>query len=159
MAKPRNRTADLAAFLVIRLVVCVIQMVPPRVAFLLADGIEAQHHLYEATGPSAATATFIDARRAVGFQAPLNFAASDPAMMSELREQRARDLFQGGFRLGDLRRWLRQGINDPMHAFPSGQHVNYPAPAWLAYGDATCYPLPLEEYEANPNIRDLKPGG
>jgi KDO2-lipid IV(A) lauroyltransferase len=39
MAKPRNRTADLAAFLVIRLVVCVIQMVPPRVAFRVADAI------------------------------------------------------------------------------------------------------------------------
>jgi Kdo2-lipid IVA lauroyltransferase/acyltransferase len=39
MAKPRNRTADLAAFLVVRAVVCVIQMVPPRVAFRLADGI------------------------------------------------------------------------------------------------------------------------
>jgi hypothetical protein len=125
---------------------------------LLADGVEAQHHLFEATGPSAATSAFIDARRAVGFQTALNFAAGDPAMMSELREQRARDLFQGGFRLGDLRRWLRQGINDPNHAFPTGQHVNYPAAAWLAYGDATCYPLPLEEYDGNPNIRDLKPG-
>jgi len=39
MAKPRNNTADLAAFLVVRAVVCVIQMVPPRVAFRLADGI------------------------------------------------------------------------------------------------------------------------
>ena len=39
MAKPRNRTADLAAYLVVRAVVCVVQTVSPRVAFLLADGI------------------------------------------------------------------------------------------------------------------------
>ncbi|HEX9580373.1 MAG TPA: hypothetical protein VF970_04640 [Gemmatimonadales bacterium] len=121
---------------------------------LLADGVEAQHHLYEATGPSAATSAFIDARRAVGFQSAMNFAANDPAMMAELREQRGRDLFQGGFRLGDLRRWKKNGTGD---FFPSGQHVNYPAAAWLNYGDATCYPLPLEEYDGNPFVRDLKP--
>jgi hypothetical protein len=105
-------------------------------------------------------ATFVNARRAVGFQPAVtyNLPADNAVLMSELREQRARDLFQGGFRLGDLRRWLKQGINDPNHAFPTGQHVNYPAPAWLTYGDATCFPLPLEEYESNPNIRDLKPG-
>lgn len=127
---------------------------------LLADGVEAQHHLYEATGPTAATATFVNARRAVGFQTAVtyNLPADNAALMSELRDQRARDLFQGGFRLGDLRRWLKQNVNDPRHAFPSGQHVNYPAAAWLTYGNATCFPLPLEEYEANPLIRDLKPG-
>jgi KDO2-lipid IV(A) lauroyltransferase len=39
MAKPRSRAADLAAYLVVRTIVCVIQMVPPRVAFWLADQI------------------------------------------------------------------------------------------------------------------------
>jgi KDO2-lipid IV(A) lauroyltransferase len=39
MAKPRSRTADLAAYLVVRTVVCVVQMVSPRVAFWLADQI------------------------------------------------------------------------------------------------------------------------
>ena len=37
MAKTRNRTADLAAYLAIRCVVCVIQAVPPVIAFWLAD--------------------------------------------------------------------------------------------------------------------------
>jgi KDO2-lipid IV(A) lauroyltransferase len=39
MAKPRNRVTDFAVYLVIRMVVCVIQAVPPAVAFWLADGI------------------------------------------------------------------------------------------------------------------------
>ncbi|HSQ54157.1 MAG TPA: lysophospholipid acyltransferase family protein, partial [Gemmata sp.] len=39
MAKPRNRTADFAAFIVVRTIVCVVQMVPPRVAFWLAGAI------------------------------------------------------------------------------------------------------------------------
>jgi hypothetical protein len=75
---------------------------------------------------------------------------SGDALMAELREQRARDLFLGGFRLGDLRRYAAQGINDPRHAFPSGSHPNA---EWGPYSDATCYPLPSSEFEGNPGIR------
>jgi KDO2-lipid IV(A) lauroyltransferase len=39
MAKPRNRAADFAAYLVIRFTVCLVQAVPPAVAFWLADRI------------------------------------------------------------------------------------------------------------------------
>jgi KDO2-lipid IV(A) lauroyltransferase len=39
MAKPRNRTVDLAVYIAIRIVVCVIQAVPPVLAFWLADRI------------------------------------------------------------------------------------------------------------------------
>lgn len=35
--KPRNRTADLAVYLVIRLIVCVVQALPARLAYTLAD--------------------------------------------------------------------------------------------------------------------------
>jgi hypothetical protein len=56
----------------------------------------------------------------------------------------------GGFRLGDLRRYAAQGINDPMHTFPSGPHPNA---QWGNYGDAVCWPIPLQEYVGNPNIR------
>ena len=39
MARPRNRAIDLAVYLVIRAVVCVVQMAPPAAAFWLADQI------------------------------------------------------------------------------------------------------------------------
>src|SRR5436190_11741687 len=39
MAKPRNRASDLAVYLVIRVAVCVVQAVPPAVAFWLADRV------------------------------------------------------------------------------------------------------------------------
>jgi KDO2-lipid IV(A) lauroyltransferase len=39
MAKTRNRATDFAVYLVVRMVVCVIQAVPPAVAFWLADCI------------------------------------------------------------------------------------------------------------------------
>ncbi|MCA9739146.1 MAG: hypothetical protein R3E98_19645 [Gemmatimonadota bacterium] len=110
-----------------------------------ASGLEAQHNMYEAMGPGQATLDFVNDRRAVGNQAPVNLTGD--ALMMELRDQRGRDFFMNGTRLGDLRRWLRQG--DDM--FPSGTHPNE---QWGAYGTATCYPMPLEEYEGNPNINN-----
>ncbi len=115
----------------------------------MASGLEALHHLYEAagsggTGPAGSTLDFVNARRAFGGQEPINL--SGDALMAELREQRARDMYLGGFRLGDLRRWKNQGVGD---FFPAGTH---PTSEWGSYGNATCFPLPLEEYEGNPNL-------
>jgi len=111
----------------------------------IADGIEARHHYAEADGPTAATLEFVNARRAYGNQEPL-VDPSDADLMEELRDQRGRDTFLSGLRLGDLRRWKAQGVGD---FFPSGTH---PTTEWGQYGDAECYPLPLAEYEGNPNI-------
>ncbi|MEZ4416522.1 MAG: hypothetical protein R3E10_12315 [Gemmatimonadota bacterium] len=108
-----------------------------------ASGLEAQHNYYEALGPTPETLAFVNDRRAFGNQAPVNLSGDE--LMMELRDQRGRDLFLNGSRLGDLRRWLRQG--DDM--FPSGTH---PTTQWGDYGSATCYPMPLEEYEGNPNV-------
>jgi SusD family len=119
---------------------------------LLADYVEAMHDYAEADGPTAATVSFIDQRRAVGYLPASNLTpgTDDAQIMQELRNQRARDLFLGGFRLGDLRRWLRHGVGN---FFPTGPHVNTalnPA-TWPDYQDATCFPIPLPELEANPN--------
>lgn len=118
----------------------------------LASGVEAMHHYYEAagpngTGPRGTTLDFVNERRAVGKQPAVNL--SGDALMAELRTQRFKDLFLGGFRLGDLRRYKAQGITDPMHTFPSGQHPNA---EWGPYGDAECWPLPIAEYVGNPNL-------
>ncbi|MCA9736987.1 MAG: hypothetical protein R3E98_01540 [Gemmatimonadota bacterium] len=108
-----------------------------------ASGLEARHNYYEALGPSQETLDFVNERRAVGNQAPVTLSGDE--LMMELRDQRGRDLFLSGHRLGDLRRWLREGDN----MFPQGQHPNE---QWGDYGTATCYPMPLEEYEGNPNV-------
>jgi hypothetical protein len=112
-----------------------------------ASGLEAQHNLYEAMlasgGAEGDVLAFVNERRAFGNQDPVSLSGDDLKM--ELRDQRGRDFFLAGYRLGDLRRWLRNG--DDM--FPSGQH---PVTEWGDYGDATCFPLPIEEYEGNPNI-------
>jgi hypothetical protein len=119
----------------------------------LASGIEAMHHYYEAagptgTGPRGSTLDFVNERRAYGNQDPVDL--SGDALMAELRNQRFKDLFLGGFRLGDLRRYQARGISDPNHTFPSGPHPNTD---WGVYGDAECWPLPIAEYIGNPNIR------
>lgn len=123
---------------------------------LMADYVEAQHHYYEALdmlgGNDAAVLNFVNARRAVGNQPAV--ALSGQALRTELRNQRARDLFMGGFRLPDLRRWTRfDPGNGPFAAgsyFPTGPHPN--APVWSDYENWTCYPIPLSEYEGNANL-------
>jgi hypothetical protein len=119
----------------------------------LASGLEAMHHYYEAagagaSGPRGTTLDFVNERRAFGNQSAVSLTGD--ALMSELRDQRARDTYLGGFRLGDLRRYAREGINDPNHQFPTGTHPN---PEWGLYQDATCWPIPINEYVGNPNIR------
>jgi hypothetical protein len=122
---------------------------------LLADHLEAQHHRFEAMammgGNEAAVLAFVNERRAVGNQAAVTL--SGQALITELRNQRGRDLFMGGFRLGDLRRWTRYDAgNGPFASggyFPTGTHPNT---QWGPYGDWTCFPIPLSEYEGNDNL-------
>ena len=122
---------------------------------LLADYVEAQHHVHEAMammgGNDAAVLAFVNARRAVGNQAPVVLAGQ--ALITELRNQRARDFFMGGFRLPDLRRWTRfdpgNGPFDNGSYFPTGIHANV---QWGAYDVWTCFPIPLNEYEGNANL-------
>lgn len=116
----------------------------------LGSYLDAMHNYYEAAGPDGVgpegtTLEFVNARRAVGNQPPVNLSGDE--LMAELREQRLRDLFMGGFRLGDLRRWKAQGVGD---FFPKGTHPN---PNLGEYGTAECFPLPIAEYVGNPNIR------
>jgi hypothetical protein len=124
---------------------------------LMADYVEAQHHYHEALamqgGNEAAVLAFVNARREVGNQ-PL-VVLTGGALITELRNQRARDLFMGGFRLPDLRRWTRfdEG-NGPFNGgsyFPTGRHPNFPT--WSDYEIWTCYPIPISEYEGNENLQ------
>jgi hypothetical protein len=125
---------------------------------MLADYVEAQHQYYEAllmqdTVANAAVAlAFVNARRAVGNQPAVTLGGR--ALVTELRNQRARDLFMGGFRLPDLRRWTRfDPGNGPFAAgsyFPTGAHPN---PTWGTYGAWTCFPIPIQEYEGNQNVQ------
>ncbi len=129
----------------------------------MASYLEAVHHYYEAagrdagdfdpdavTGPEGTLREFVNARRAFGRQGAFTGTTS-AQWRAELKEQRARDLYLGGFRLGDLRRWGRLSEADADHVFPSGAH---PTAEWGNYGDAQCFVIPKEEYQGNPNIQN-----
>ena len=106
-----------------------------------ATALEAQYVIAEADGGTASTLAFVNARRAVGNQAPVDL--SGAALVTELREQRARDFFLTGQRLGDLRRYLKAGTD----LFPKGKYPVFTD----FYGEAKCFIVPLSEKAANPN--------
>ena len=110
-----------------------------------ASGLEAQYIIAEAQGVNAANLTFLNARRAIGGDAPL-VAPTDAAFKTALREQRARDLYLAAYRLGDLRRYKK------LYNIDLWQHGPYasPVPAPPTFGDAECWPLTLAEINGNP---------
>lgn len=111
----------------------------------LASGLEAQYIVAEANGPTTETLDFVNARRAIGQQGTT--AATDDALMAELRDQRRRDLYLDGHRLGDLRRYMDlYGINE----FQTGAYPN--TTTGEIYVDRYCWPLNLAEINGNPNI-------
>ena len=111
----------------------------------IASGLEAEYIIAEADGPTAATNTFVNQRRAVGGQAPVTL--SGAALMAELRDQRSRDFYLDNHRLGDLRRYLKYYNVD---LFPAGAYPG--TTTGQTYGTGTCWPLPTNEINGNPNI-------
>ncbi|NIQ56868.1 MAG: hypothetical protein GWM92_06450 [Gemmatimonadetes bacterium] len=67
--------------------------------------------------------------------------------MAELRDQRRRDFFMDGHRLGDLRRYLER---DGLDFFPSGGYPQFEED--YTYGTSTCIPLSIDELNSNPNL-------
>jgi hypothetical protein len=112
----------------------------------LASGLEARYIAAEA-GDDAAKLALINERRAAGKQTV--FASADSkAIMMELMEQRGRDFWLEGKRLGDWRR--QDATEDFPHILKStGQYYK---PAAGAMGNATCIPLTEFEKDANPSF-------
>jgi hypothetical protein len=114
-----------------------------------ASGLEARYIVAEADGPTAATLAFVNERRAVGDQDPVNLTGE--ALMAELRDQRRRDFYLTGHRLGDVRRYIRQGVGN---YFPTGEWTFPPneGTAPRVYGSGQCFPIPNSELQSNPNL-------
>lgn len=118
-----------------------------RTGFMrVASKLEADYIVAEAQGPTAATLAFVNARRAVG-QQPAVALAGD-ALMADLREQRKRDFYMNGQRLGDMRRYKRYYNVDEY------QRGAYPGTTTgEVYGPQECFPLTLNELLYNPGAR------
>jgi hypothetical protein len=112
-----------------------------------ASGLEAQYILAEAQGNTAANVNFLNTRIAIGGGTPL-VAPTDAQYTAALRDQRARDLYLAGYRMGDLRRYKKLYQAD---LWQRGAYVS-PVPAPAQFGTQECWPIPLAEYNANPNL-------
>jgi len=111
----------------------------------LASGLEARYIEVEATGTAAELEAFVNARRAVGGQAPI--ASTDmTVLMGELMAQRSRDFWLEGHRMGD---WRRNGALVPDILQPGD---NYYKPEVGTVSSQTCMPIPFAERNANPNL-------
>ena len=113
----------------------------------LAKYSEAQLIIAEndaSTGHLGDAVTIINAIRAGANQAAFSPATlTQPVVMAEIVEQRKREFFLEGHRLGDIRRLglpLAPAAGAP---YPSGGGV---------YGDESCFPLPNIERINNPNL-------
>jgi hypothetical protein len=117
----------------------------PVMSVRIASGLEAQYIIAEADGPTVATNNFVNQRRAAGNQGAVTLTGN--ALMAELRDQRSRDFYLDNHRLGDLRRYLKYYTVD---LFPTGAYPG--STSGQIYETGTCWPLPTNEINGNPNI-------
>ncbi len=118
----------------------------PIMSVRIASGLEARYIIAEAQGPTAATLAFVNERRAVGLQTPVTLTGD--GLMAELRDQRSRDFYLDNHRLGDLRRY-KEFYN--VDLFPKGPYPG--STSGQVYNETvTCWPLPTNEINGNPNI-------
>ncbi len=117
----------------------------------IASGLEAQYIRAEAEGPNATTLAFINARRALGTQAALPATVSRADFLAAVRDERRRDLYMDGHRVGDLRRYEAQYGN--IEDFNEYQRGSYLGSTTIDYADVKCFPVSRAEINANPFYR------
>jgi hypothetical protein len=113
----------------------------------VASTLEARYILAEAnlqsgiTGPAA---TLIAERRAVNPGA--TYLPAPASLLSQLEDVRVRDFWMEAKKVGDMRR----NPNDTPYISPAG--TPFYEGATTTYGTASCFPIPIEEVSANPNL-------
>jgi len=111
----------------------------------LASSLEAEYILAEANGTAAMLALAQERRAAAGLE-PYSGATDPPSVLEEFLEQKTRDFFVEGKRMGDYRRHP-DGLRT---LIPAG--TEYHKTGLPAYGDQQCWPIPEEELSNNPNL-------
>jgi hypothetical protein len=122
----------------------------------LASSLEAQYISAEAaihgSNNTSAALTLINARRAAGGQTAYAGGTDTLSVMGELLNQRARDFWLEGKKLGDLRRNpsvpITAVLTDPNLSATYLKSKNPPT-----FGSNFCTPIPPQETSANPNFK------
>jgi len=116
----------------------------------VSSGLEASYIVAEArlmTGDQAPALALIAARRTAGSQPAFTGAAGgQQVILAELMDQRARDFWLEAKKLGDWRR------NPTAVPYVGATGSTFFKAAQGNYGNATCFPVPISEVNANPNF-------
>jgi hypothetical protein len=115
--------------------------------YRLASKLEADYIAAEASGDVPTMLTLINARRAANNQAVFAGATDKASVMTELYNQRGIEFYLEGKRLADFRRSPASVSN----ITPAG--APYFKPGYANTGTQTCYPLPRQEVDNNPNFK------
>lgn len=113
--------------------------------YRLASKLEARYIEVEARADAGEMLAFVNERRAVGGLAPLA-GGSAAELLGPLMEQKSRDFWIEGKRIGD---WHRNGDAVP-NVIQAGTPFYKPASGPVS--DDRCMPLPLAETNNNPNL-------
>jgi hypothetical protein len=116
-------------------------------SYRLASRLEADYIAAEASGDVPTMLTLINARRAANNQAVYAGAVDKASVMTELYNQRGLEFYLEGKRLADFRRSPTSVSN----ITPAG--ATYFKPGYANTGTQTCYPLPRQERDNNPNMK------
>jgi hypothetical protein len=112
----------------------------------LASRIEAGYIAAEARG-AAAMLELIAARRAANDQPPYAGATDPQSVLTELMEQRGREFYLEGKRMGDFRRHPAAVLHVPEPG------TEYYKPGFDAVANEVCFPVPSAETLANPHFQ------
>ena len=122
----------------------------------LASGLEAQYIAAEAalhgSSSTSAAITLINARRAAGGQGAYAGATDTLSVITELLNQRARDFWLEGKKLGDLRRNPSVALASVL-TDPNATLTYFPSKTPPTFGSTFCAPIPPQETSANPNFK------
>ncbi len=112
----------------------------------LASLLEARYILAEAEGPTGTNIAFIESRRLAFPSSTAQTPTTAANFLTNLIDQRRRDFYLDGHRMGDLRRYLRLYNLD---FYPKGAYLGS---ATTTYGDVMCWPINTAEITNNPLV-------
>jgi hypothetical protein len=111
----------------------------------IASWREARYIKAEAEGNTPANLAFLNAQKKLGEDTTTVAPASETEYLALVRDQRRREFYLDGHRLGDLRRYKEfHGVDE----FQRGPYLGGPD----TYGPQECWVLPLTEINGNPNV-------
>jgi hypothetical protein len=111
----------------------------------VASKLEADYILAETQGVTEQLA-LIDARRTANGQPTYSGATDANSVLTELMNQKALDFFLEGRKLADFRRLPTNVLNMPVPG------ADYFKPGFPPISNGSCYPLPDDETDNNPNF-------